>query len=1320
MKPLGVVHVQCEDASTHRSQVPPQSNPCVLVCDVCDFIPYNYHYLFAVETMILCIIKCTRLTSVKISVVHHMDASAREMDGSPQLGVVRAEKMNVTEADLRMQVISDKPLGEGSMEVESVDDYPKSASSIRPVVVFNDSGDLQPAVSVGLIPTSVFQEEEEEQTKPMKRDTSLEDVNEGDAQEEQQHNRMRDAVSPASEGLVEGMEIPPPIDISRREESTLLLRGSLGRQALLNAENTSRELQNSNASPVRGGVSAIGAKLENAAEAVSHFADVAADIAAEGARRVFNFLHVTEDTDDDYTAVNARILFNKGIFKKFQQFMFQHATTTFLLWSFFALTEVAVLATYIAGTTDTHSDVSWTAHDDIPQSVYFKWRVALSFVSIAQFGFTFALDPWSAAFLICTTLYQLGIFFASLQHEQYSQYYVPFFLRAWTLRSYIYYMFDSAKLLVGRNPHLDVARIVSETILEFVALLVTFAGIYRINEAMQGNPTTFVEAFYLMIVTCTTVGYGDVTPRTTTGKLLVVVFVFVFVAMLPVVLSQFNAISAYLDRVRGFSGNSRHVVIVGSPTYKEILTILNEFIVFSGSRSVVFVLKNEITQRMRELESMPLYRNRISLLHVEYLRDPLLLRRSRVAEADAVILLTNKNTICAHGDYSVMMASRVFDRYAEHVPQLLSLRYGTHTSLLGSRHTVMVTDIAKKAILSTALLMPGVVPFLVNLVRVSGCKSTISPETWTAEHSNNWKELYFASRQNKLHCVDAPSCCVGLCLRDVVLHFAPHRVLVVGLTTGGRSATVTLNLDDIVEATTELVMLGPHNDSGSVSSAIAAVAAALKAQKRYEQTGVDPDEVPGSPANTFGGSFYPFERTTGGLSLPGNSSMTMMGTMMQGASFVDPNMLSALLDRYPFVDRSPHGLDLATLVLDIADISVIEALFAQYDGAATPELKEKVAQNVNTFISGIADAQLSRVLDLERRRRQIERDRVEQFVLIDQATSVSSVMLSEFDEDFSAAMAEQNLVMMMQCIRSIYARSTMTLLSLNVLNEKFQRQWLHHFGNPLRLVKGQGTLLAHVEHALRLNRNHANVRGVLIYCSQQGLREYEDVPILTVEKNVQAMLQDGVLRGVLDDHQERHVIVELRTFTSCPFFHPQHRDAQWRRMGEESFQSSLSFMMGKCFSADMLQTLLVHSFYHPALLKWYELLLNVSVRDAHVDLELNDHHTNRTRFKFYGNKTMKLCTFADAFRAILRHRNSIAVGVFRRFPPEEHLEGTPRYFITNPDPSMPLLEDDVVYALYSGRVAGISRAEEAPISSDTSRDASIHLTPGEAVETGCR
>ncbi|CUG88286.1 ion transporter, putative, partial [Bodo saltans] len=472
-----------------------------------------------------------------------MDAPDEEMDSTQHLGLVPTQG-NATS----MQIIVNKRDEEDGamMEVQSVDDYPKSTSSIRPILFFSESSDLQQAVSV----TAAFQENPSDTIQPSKHASSLVEQG-GDA-------NQHDGLSPENEEVGDGMvEIPPPIDINRREESTLLNRGGFGEQALLNAESVSRELQSNSTPSASRGASGIRKKLDHAAEAMSHFADVAADIAAAGARRVLTFLRVPSvEEDDDYTAVNARILFNKGIFKKFQQFMFQHATTTFLLWSFFALTEVAVLATYIAGTTDTHPNESWTVHDATPNSEYFKWRVALSFVSIAQFGFTFALDPWSAAFLIGTTLYQLGVFFASLEHEQYSQYYVPFFLRAWTLRSYIYYMFDSTKLLVGRNhPHLDVARIVSETTLEFVALLVTFAGIYRVNEAMQGDPTTFVQAFYLMIVTCTTVGYGDVTPKTTSGKLLIVVFVFVFVAMLPVVLSQFNAISAYLDRVRGFSGN---------------------------------------------------------------------------------------------------------------------------------------------------------------------------------------------------------------------------------------------------------------------------------------------------------------------------------------------------------------------------------------------------------------------------------------------------------------------------------------------------------------------------------------------------------------------------------------------------------------------------------------------------------------------------------------------------------------------------------------------------------------------------------------------
>jgi voltage-gated potassium channel len=67
------------------------------------------------------------------------------------------------------------------------------------------------------------------------------------------------------------------------------------------------------------------------------------------------------------------------------------------------------------------------------------------------------------------------------------------------------------------------------------AIVFVFSGlIYQVEHPInQGQFTTFIDAFYFSIVTMTTVGFGDVTPISSSGRLLTVLMILTGIALIP-------------------------------------------------------------------------------------------------------------------------------------------------------------------------------------------------------------------------------------------------------------------------------------------------------------------------------------------------------------------------------------------------------------------------------------------------------------------------------------------------------------------------------------------------------------------------------------------------------------------------------------------------------------------------------------------------------------------------------------------------------------------------------------------------------------------
>jgi voltage-gated potassium channel len=95
------------------------------------------------------------------------------------------------------------------------------------------------------------------------------------------------------------------------------------------------------------------------------------------------------------------------------------------------------------------------------------------------------------------------------------------------------------KTFLGRLSNED-SIMVARIAFTLLAIVFIFSGlIYQVEHPVNPNSfRTFLDAFYFSIFTMTTVGYGDVTPSSESGKLLTVLMVLTGIALIPVQLGD--------------------------------------------------------------------------------------------------------------------------------------------------------------------------------------------------------------------------------------------------------------------------------------------------------------------------------------------------------------------------------------------------------------------------------------------------------------------------------------------------------------------------------------------------------------------------------------------------------------------------------------------------------------------------------------------------------------------------------------------------------------------------------------------------------------
>ena len=159
--------------------------------------------------------------------------------------------------------------------------------------------------------------------------------------------------------------------------------------------------------------------------------------------------------------------------------------------------------------------------------------------------------------------------------------------------------------------------------LAMTTVAIIYTGVCAINWAESLDASFELNmflSFYLIIITISTVGYGDVVPETDLGRVVIIIIVIVAVLVIPwKVSSLLQAIQqSKAGGGRFRAGGDRHVVLIGSFPYESsIMDSLGEFLAvdsFKKRTSIVILSPDPLDSRVLEQLRLPYYKSRVTIL----------------------------------------------------------------------------------------------------------------------------------------------------------------------------------------------------------------------------------------------------------------------------------------------------------------------------------------------------------------------------------------------------------------------------------------------------------------------------------------------------------------------------------------------------------------------------------------------------------------------------------------------------------------------------------------------------------------------------------
>ncbi|XP_061460073.1 potassium channel subfamily T member 1 isoform X2 [Rhineura floridana] len=342
------------------------------------------------------------------------------------------------------------------------------------------------------------------------------------------------------------------------------------------------------------------------------------------------------------------------------------------------------------------------------------------------FRITFILE------MINTVPFIITIFWPPLRNL-----FIPVFLNCWLAKHALENMINDLHRAIQRTQSAMFNQVL---ILICTLLCLVFTGTCGIQHLERaGENLSLFKSFYFCIVTFSTVGYGDVTPKIWPSQLLVVIMICVALVVLPLQFEEL--VYLWMERQKSGGNYSRHraqtekhvVLCVSSLKIDLLMDFLNEFYAHPRLQDyyVVILCPTEMDIQVRRVLQIPLWSQRVIYLQGSALKDQDLMR-AKMDNGEACFILSSRNEVDrTAADHQTILRAWAVKDFAPNCPLYVQILKPENKFHVKFADHVVCEEECKYAMLALNCVCPATSTLITLLVHTSrGQEGQESPEQW--------------------------------------------------------------------------------------------------------------------------------------------------------------------------------------------------------------------------------------------------------------------------------------------------------------------------------------------------------------------------------------------------------------------------------------------------------------------------------------------------------------------------------------------------------------------------------------------------------------
>uniref|UniRef100_A0A8C5M2M6 RCK N-terminal domain-containing protein n=1 Tax=Leptobrachium leishanense TaxID=445787 RepID=A0A8C5M2M6_9ANUR len=347
--------------------------------------------------------------------------------------------------------------------------------------------------------------------------------------------------------------------------------------------------------------------------------------------------------------------------------------------------------------------------------------------------------------------------------------FIPVFLNCWLAKHALENMINDLHRAIQRT-HSAMFNQVFILICTLVCLMFTcICGIQHLERA--GNNLTLFDSLYFCIVTFSTVGFGDVTPKIWPSQLLVVIMICVALIVLPIQFEQLAFL--WMERQKSGGNYSRyraqtekHVVLcVSSLKIDLLMDFLNEFYAHPRLQDhyVVLLCPTEMDLPVRRVLQIPLWSQRVIYLQGSALKDQDLMR-AKIDDAEACFILSNRfETDRIAADHQTILRAWAVKDFAPNCPLYVQILKPENKFHIKFADHVVCEEEFKYAMLALNCVCPATSTLITLLIHTSRGQTAPMdpfrqrPSPWQAlsrdspSSPDQWQKIYSRCSANEVY-----------------------------------------------------------------------------------------------------------------------------------------------------------------------------------------------------------------------------------------------------------------------------------------------------------------------------------------------------------------------------------------------------------------------------------------------------------------------------------------------------------------------------------------------------------------------------------------